>query len=107
MNNTTKYILIAIILLLLIYILAIKNKSRVFGIQMDCYSLPDNSDPSIFGPPYWAAFHDLAHKVPCPTCRTFAEKFMVFFHDVVNKKLDKPIYDKQNYDDMKQYLLTN
>lgn len=103
MNNTTKYILIAIILVLIIYILVLVNKKPIVK---DCYNLPDSPEPAIFGPSYWFAFHDLTHRIPCPSCRTFAEKFMVFFHDVVNRKLEKKVYDQQNYDEMKAYLLT-
>lgn len=63
-----------------------------------CFNLPRNSDPMVFGPKYWEAFHALSHRIPCGLCRGFAERFMVFFHDTVNLKLGKPLYDKENFD---------
>lgn len=83
----------AVALFLVLVIIYFKNKDT----ETVCYKLPNTTDPSKFGPDYWAAFHDLAHRVPCPGCRGFAEKFMVFFHDTVNLKTGKPIQDEQNF----------
>lgn len=67
------------------------------AIEKICYDLPTSVDTEIFGPKYWEAFHDLAHRIPCTGCREEAESFVRFWHDSVNKKLGKPIFDKQNY----------
>lgn len=62
-----------------------------------CFNLPRTGDASVFGPYYWNALHTIAGKVPCSICRGYAEKFMVFFHDTVNSKLGKPLYDEANF----------
>lgn len=59
--------------------------------------LPNASDPRIFGPKYWEAFHRLTDRIPCPDCRSKAVPFMVFFHDLVNKGTGKQIFDKENF----------
>lgn len=61
------------------------------------YELPTSVDGSVFGPSYWQAFHDLASKVPCGGCRQETESFIKFFHDLVNYRLGKQIYDKKNF----------
>ena len=86
--------IIAVVVLLYLYV----NKKSSNG--TDCYDLPKDVNPDVFGPKYWYALHDITHKIPCPGCRGFAEKFMVFFHDVVNKKLGKDLYDRDNYNRM-------
>lgn len=60
-------------------------------------ALPTNSDPAVFGPKYWETFHKLADRIPCPSCRAKAVPFMSFFHDIVNLKTEKPLYDKENF----------
>lgn len=69
-----------------------------------CFNLSTNPDPSVFGKSYWEAFHTLAGDIPCSGCKTFAEKFMVFFHDLVNIKVGHPIYDQKNYDYFLQFF---
>jgi len=66
--------------------------------------LPHNSDPAVFGPVYWNAFHKLAGLIPCPTCREEGVSFIKFFHDVKNKSLEKGFYDKENYSFWIDYL---
>jgi len=61
------------------------------------YDLPKSKDTKVFGPDFWAAFHDLAKRVPCDECRDKAESFMVFFHDMVNVRVGKPVYDEKNF----------
>ena len=63
-----------------------------------CYELPVTPETKVFGPKYWEAFHDLANRIPCGNCRQAGSSFMVFFHDLVNMKLGKPIYNKENFD---------
>lgn len=98
----TKNILIGVLglLVILLAVSYFKNKDKV------CYVLPKTSDPKIFGPKYWAALHNITERIPCGSCRGFAEKFMVFFHDVVNAKLNRPLYDSSNYTEMMIYLNT-
>lgn len=100
--NTTRNILIGAVAILVILLIISHNKNK----EKVCYDLTKNPDPAVFGPQYWAAFHNLASRVPCGTCRGFAEKFMVFFHDVVNRKINHPIFDQKNYDEMIVYLNT-
>lgn len=88
-----KYLIIAFIAVIIIYI--IWKKSSV-----TCYTLPKNVDPNVFGPYYWKAFHDVADKIPCDLCRPYAQKFMIFFHDVINKKLGKPLFNETNYNEV-------
>lgn len=100
-KNIPYFILAAILLIIVIFLFTANRKKET---EKVCYDLPLSADPKVFGPPYWASFHDLAHRVPCPECRSMAEEFMVFFHDVVNKKLAKPTYDQDNYDKVKAYV---
>lgn len=102
MNNSLKYILIGIAILFIAIIIYLQTKPK--EIVKDCYNLPGSADPTVFGPVYWNAFHDLAKRVPCPGCRSFAEKFISYFHDVVNVKLGKPLFDSANYNEMKLYI---
>lgn len=67
------------------------------GTTIVTYELPLSPDTSVFGPPFWQAFHDLANRVPCGTCRDKMSSFMVFAHDMVNFNLGKPVYDKKNF----------
>lgn len=60
--------------------------------------LPNSIDTEVFGSKYWEAFHTLADMIPCSLCREDAVKMMVFVHDIVNKKIGHPVFDKQNYD---------
>lgn len=85
---------------------AIKNNEAPSGTETTSYRLPTDVDPSVFGPKYWAAFHDLTSKIPCGTCREFAERFMTFFHDTVNLKLGKPLYDPANFAEISQLITT-
>lgn len=62
-----------------------------------CYDLPNSKDPKIFGPDFWAAFHDLASRIPCDGCREETVAFEVFHHDLKNYDLGKPIQDKTNF----------
>lgn len=102
MNPSTSKTIIALLVVALI-IVAILGYRRQKEIKSGtCFDLPTESDPSKFGPAYWKAFHTLAEKVPCGACKGFAVKFMVFFHDLVNLKLNKPIQDQANFD----YFLT-
>lgn len=94
MNTTVKYILIAIVALTIIGLVYKAGK------QTGCYVLPNNVDPNVFGPHYWKAFHNIADRIPCNLCKPFTQKFMIFFHDTVNKKLGKPLYDENNYNEM-------
>lgn len=59
--------------------------------------LPNSVDTHVFGPKYWEAFHKLADMVPCGQCRSKAVPFIRFFHDVVNQRTEKPIFDRDNY----------
>ena len=104
MNRNT-LIAITVITILLIIGLYLYSKNKEGEIKK-CFTVPTSPDPQTFGPSYWKAFHSLASDIPCPNCRGFAEKFMIFFHDVVNKKLDKPLYDSENYQEIKNYIAT-
>lgn len=95
-------VLAIIVVIVFIYSYNKSKNSTNTGANADtekvCFDLPTSSDPSTFGPKYWAAFHTLAKDIPCAGCRGFAEKFVVYMHDIVNKKLGKKIYDQANFD---------
>lgn len=101
-SGNKKYYAIGGGLLLLLVLAVIYFRDRTGDSKTVCYDLPTTTNPEIFGPHYWAAFHDLGSRVPCPGCRGFAEKFLVFFHDTVNVKTGKPLYDKENFDQFTQ-----
>ena len=61
------------------------------------YELPNSKDTEVFGPSFWAAFHDLANRVPCDGCRDHAKSFMVFWHDLVNLRKGAKLYDEKNF----------
>lgn len=82
-----------LILVVALILVALYLKSR-----QTCYSLPTTKDPDKFGPYYWRAFHDLANRVPCPSCREEAVSFLKFFHDWINLKLNKKIMYQENFD---------
>jgi hypothetical protein len=73
----------------------VKNKKDY---DIVTFKLPNSIDADVFGPEYWKAYHKLTDMIPCSICRKDAVPMMRFVHDIVNKKLKKPIYDKENYD---------
>lgn len=64
------------------------------------YRLPTSMDSDLYAP-YWEALHSITSEIPCSICRKDAEKRMIFFHDSINAKLSKDIYDMANW---KKYL---
>lgn len=62
-----------------------------------CFYLPSDKDPDVWGAHYWNAFHSIAEKVPCPSCKAEAVPLMVFVHDLINLKLGKKLNDVQNF----------
>lgn len=91
------WIVVLVLLGLVIGVYLYRNKLVV-------YSLPRTHDPETFGPNYWKAIHSLVNKVPCPSCREDGKSLFVFAHDVVNKKIGKPIFDQQNYNKWKDHI---
>lgn len=61
------------------------------------YEIPNSKDGNDFGPATWNALHDIVDNIPCGGCREHGKKFMMFFHDMVNYNLGKPIHDKANF----------
>ena len=103
-NKTSSFGRIALIMIGVVlailginYLIKTNKKGVPTGTERLSFDLPTTVDPAVFGPQYWKAFHTLAHEVPCGFCRGFAERFMVFMHDMVNVKLGKPIYDVTNF----------
>lgn len=45
----------------------------------------------------WKQRRQLVKKIECETCRDEADKLETFTHDIVNARLGKPVYDKQNF----------
>lgn len=68
------------------------------NIDIVTYQLPTSKDTTVFGPAFWAAFDDLAKRVPCDGCKDHAVSFVSFWHDLVNLHTGKPLYDKSNFD---------
>lgn len=60
-------------------------------------ALPNDPDPDVFGPRYWEMYHKITNNIPCPSCRNKAVPFMEFFHDVVNNKTGKKIFNQENF----------
>lgn len=61
------------------------------------FRLPNSIDPDVFGPAYWKARHKLAEMTPCISCKAEAVSHEKFFHDYVNKKIDKKVAFPENY----------
>jgi hypothetical protein len=68
------------------------------------YTLPTVVDPTQFGPYWWSALHDFVSEIPCVACREKAVSFQRYFHDLVNRRLEKPIFDKENFDYWTNYI---
>lgn len=68
------------------------------------FNLPRSTNPQVFGPKYWSAFHALAAMVPCPDCRQDAIPLEVFKHDIVNRKLGKPLFDPANWKKQVEFI---
>lgn len=84
----------------------LKTTSDTPDFETISYRLPTDVDPTVFGPKYWEAYHNLTSNIPCGTCKEFAVRFMIFFHDVVNLKLGKPLYDPKNFAEISQLITT-
>lgn len=69
-----------------------------------CYKLPTDTDPEVFGPKYWAAIHDISNRIPCPSCRADGKPLFVFAHDIVNAKIGKPLWNKENFLKWQKYV---
>lgn len=59
--------------------------------------LPTSIDVNVFGPPTWKLLHEIVEGIPCDDCKEEASSFMVFWHDLKNYELKKPIHDKKNF----------
>lgn len=90
------YVVLIVVVVLGLLFLIVKSQEQKTTKKM-VFVLPTTHYPPAFGPSYWNAIHSLVKEVPCPTCRDYAERFTVFFHDTVNYKLGKPLYDKENF----------
>lgn len=92
-NNAIFFILIIAIILFVAYHFYFKQRYKI-------YELPTtNSDPQFWGPKYWFALHDIVGRIPCPACHDKAVSFMSFFHDYINKSLEKKLYNEQNFNE--------
>lgn len=67
------------------------------GNNLMILKLPKTPDTTVFGPEYWKAYDAVSNSIPCSGCRHEAVSFISFFHDLVNKKLEKPLYNADNY----------
>ena len=95
MKKILPILIVAIIVfLVIIYLQNQKQKTT----KTLTFELPRSSDPAVFGSAYWNAFHTIANNIPCGVCKGFGQRFVIFFHDMVNLKLGKTIYDKENFD---------
>jgi len=87
---TWKNILIIALVLVVLYFIWY-NSNRT------CYYLPKDHNPEKFGKFYWFALHDIVNRIPCPGCRQEAVPMLSFMHDLVNFKIEKPLFDKENF----------
>lgn len=94
------------IFLLVLLIFCYLNQQGYFlkGEKIVSYKLPTSTSPDTFGPKYWGAIHNLVGNVPCPSCREKGKSLFIFAHDVVNHKLQKPIFDKENFTHWQEYI---
>lgn len=95
-KNAWFWITIFLVIVLLVYYL--NNEGYLSrGTKKVTYNLPVSKDPDTFGPYYWNVLHSTVADIPCGACRGEAVSFMKFFHDRVNLKLKKPLYDEENF----------
>lgn len=45
----------------------------------------------------WDKIHKAVEEIGCETCKEEGKGLMKFAHDVVNAKLGKPLFDKDNF----------
>lgn len=62
------------------------------------YRLPTSMDTEVFGKHYWGALHNLVENIPCSICRNDAIDLMEGMHNLVNSKLEKPIYKPEKFE---------
>lgn len=74
------------------------RQSKNFDVLL--LKLPRHGGPDIFGPQYWKVNHYLANLIPCSICKNDAVPLEIFKHDIVNLKLDKKVFDKENWKTM-------
>ena len=58
------------------------------------------SVPDVCGPVWWRVLHSVAEAIRdegCSQCGAEAVDFVRFWHDLVNRKLGKPLHDRQNF----------
>ena len=58
----------------------------------------DPTDKHNWGPKAWNALNEVCDAIPCPSCRKHCKDMIKFEHDLVNIKLEKPIYDEEHFD---------
>jgi len=92
--KNTLIVLLIIALIVLLYYVSTRK----------CFYLPRNSNPEVFGPYFWKSLHSTVENIPCNICKNDAIDMMKFMHDLVNHKLQKPIYDKANMDKWIKYI---
>lgn len=64
------------------------------------YRVPTTMDSDYYSP-YWASLHNICEEIPCSICRNDAKERMIFFHDSINAKLKRPIFNMSLW---KKYL---
>src|SRR5207245_9595086 len=64
--------------------------------DLDKYLTYPEGNPTVWGPKGWDYFEDVANSIPCQDCRKDAQNFVTAFHDLVNIKTGKEVYNPSN-----------
>lgn len=86
----TKNIVIIILALVVAYFIWYTSTRK-------CFDLPTTGTPARWGGKYWTALHEIGDRIPCQECREKGSSFLVFMHDIVNRKLSKPMKSPENF----------
>lgn len=112
MKNGWKILSIVLIILIVAYLIYFvyqkkKSENKIISKRVSSdgewktltYRVPTSIDMDISGPYFWKILHNVVDEIPCGICRSDAVKRMVFFHDSVNAKLSKPLFDPKIFDE--------
>jgi hypothetical protein len=64
----------------------------------------DPTDKHNWGPKAWRALNEVCDAIPCPSCRKHCKDMIMFEHDLVNIKLEKPMYNEEHFDKYMQLI---
>lgn len=68
------------------------------------YSISDSENPKMFGPSVWGALEHVVENIKCESCRGGGEKFLTFWHDLVNIKKGSPVHNEANFKNVLSFI---